>query len=140
MSTAGASFLGLIPATEPRIESLITGTASLLGHWLLFAAVVSYARFVVLDAQGLVAVVARAAKPREIDESENGSRQSNAAPHDRKPATSIFAAAGRSRTDARATHPAGEVASVLDAVGRRQPRRTRRRTTMTKTTTPTTAS
>ena len=51
---AAASYLGFVPAMEPRIESMVAGIATLLGHWLLLAAVVSYARFVVLDAQGLV--------------------------------------------------------------------------------------
>jgi hypothetical protein len=56
----GASaFLGLAPIPNFQIRSLSVGTALLAGHWFLLASVVSYARFVVLDAQGLIAVPRR---------------------------------------------------------------------------------
>jgi hypothetical protein len=52
---AGATTLGAITISDVRVGSTISGATLLMGHWLAFAAVVSYARFVVLDAQGLVA-------------------------------------------------------------------------------------
>jgi hypothetical protein len=55
-AAAAASYFGFIPADEPRNASLITGASILMGHWFAFASVISYARFVVLDAQGLIAV------------------------------------------------------------------------------------
>jgi hypothetical protein len=49
------SFVGVMPvAFEPRSATLITGAATLMGHWLMLVAVLSYARYVVLDAQGLI--------------------------------------------------------------------------------------
>jgi hypothetical protein len=55
--TAGAgSFLRLLPALQPQMESMIAGAGVMMGHWLVLAAVVTYARFVILDAQGLIVV------------------------------------------------------------------------------------
>lgn len=93
---AGASFLGVIPLADPRLETLTTGAALLLGDWLLLAAVVSYARFVVLDAQGLIPVVRRAAKPTQARKT-SASESSASSPSKTKLATSIFAAAGRTQ-------------------------------------------
>jgi hypothetical protein len=56
---AGTTALGALTVGDLRDESTIAGAALLAGHWLALAAVVSYARYIVLDAQGLVA-----AKPR----------------------------------------------------------------------------
>lgn len=53
-ATATVSFLGWLPGIEAAWEPLLTGAAALLGHWLSLTAVVSYARHVVLDAQGLI--------------------------------------------------------------------------------------
>ncbi|HEX5470879.1 MAG TPA: hypothetical protein VFW73_03285 [Lacipirellulaceae bacterium] len=53
---SAATFLGYGPSVEPRVESILVVGLLLLGHWLVFAAVVSYSRFVVLDAQGLIPV------------------------------------------------------------------------------------
>jgi hypothetical protein len=62
-----ASFLGYGPAVEAQIRPIITAAPLLLGHWLLFTAIVANARFVVLDAQGLVTVRRRTkAKRTEI--------------------------------------------------------------------------
>jgi hypothetical protein len=95
--TAGASFLGLIPAADARLETLTTGAAMLLADWLLLAAVVSYARFVVLDAQGLVPVVRmrRASKPSEPRKAMADRRTEPAPPAARS--KSLFEAAGLPR-------------------------------------------
>jgi hypothetical protein len=39
---------------DASLEQIIVGAAVMLGHWLVFAGALSYARFVILDAQGLV--------------------------------------------------------------------------------------
>jgi hypothetical protein len=49
-----ASFLAAWPVADPQGATIVTAGATLLGHWLLFVGAVSYARYVVLDAQGLV--------------------------------------------------------------------------------------
>lgn len=54
--TALAGFLGGLPIVSVEIEPMATVGATLAGHWLLLLAVVCYARFVVLDAQGLIPV------------------------------------------------------------------------------------
>jgi hypothetical protein len=70
-----ASFLGIGPAVAPQREVMITAGAALVGHWMLLVGIVSYGRFVVLDAQGLVPVrervrtvsqQARVAEDREV--------------------------------------------------------------------------
>lgn len=69
-STAVASFLGWIPGVDATLEPLVTGGAGLLGHWLILATAASYARHVVLDAQGLIA-------NRRIAQRESTSRKSS---------------------------------------------------------------
>lgn len=54
--TAVAGKLGWLPQIGPVNEPMATAGATLMGHWMLLLAVVGYARFVVLDAQGLIAV------------------------------------------------------------------------------------
>ena len=51
-----ASYLGMGPEVAPRSEVMIVAGAALMGHWMLLVGVVSYGRFVVLDAQGLIPV------------------------------------------------------------------------------------
>lgn len=54
--TALASYLGWnVLAVGPRSEPLVTVGLTLVGHWLALVGVVAYARYVVLDAQGLIA-------------------------------------------------------------------------------------
>ena len=55
-AVSGASYFGLLPALESRVQRILTAAPMLLGHWLLFTAIVANARFVVLDAQGLITV------------------------------------------------------------------------------------
>jgi hypothetical protein len=55
-ATSVAGFLGFIPTAEPRLAAVVVGAPILFGHWLVLAAIVAYARFVVLDAQGLITV------------------------------------------------------------------------------------
>jgi hypothetical protein len=61
-STAVASYLGFVPAVGREYEAMVTGVATFLGNWMAFAAVVSYARFVVLDAQGLITIRKKSTK------------------------------------------------------------------------------
>ena len=51
---AVASYLGIRPEISPQSELMVTAGATLVGHWMLLVGVVSYGRFVVLDAQGLI--------------------------------------------------------------------------------------
>jgi len=51
-----ATYLGWLPAMESRTDSSLTAGGQLLGHWSLLLGIVAYARYVILDAQGLIAV------------------------------------------------------------------------------------
>jgi hypothetical protein len=53
-AVSAASYFGYGPAVEPEMRPILVSAPLLLGHWLAFTAVVANARFVVLDAQGLV--------------------------------------------------------------------------------------
>lgn len=55
-TVSAASYLRLAPAWEPSMGADIYFPLMLMGHWLLLASVVTYARFVVLDVQGLIPV------------------------------------------------------------------------------------
>lgn len=48
------AFLGWLVIEDPRVKAVTIGASVLVGHWLVLASVVTYARFVILDAQGLV--------------------------------------------------------------------------------------
>ena len=61
-ATSAVSHFGVIPQSDQETASIITGATMLFGHWLLFASVITYARFVILDAQGLVSIRKPAAK------------------------------------------------------------------------------
>ena len=52
--TALTSYLGFLPHGSPETAVMVTCGAALWGHWMLLVGVVSYGRFVVLDAQGLI--------------------------------------------------------------------------------------
>jgi hypothetical protein len=65
---SAASFLGYGPAEDAQIQPIVTAAPLMLGHWLLFTAIVANARFVVLDAQGLV-TVRRKTKAKRTTES-----------------------------------------------------------------------
>jgi hypothetical protein len=92
------SYLGLAGIADPQTRSISVGATLLMGHWFVLAAIVSYARFVVLDAQGLITVRRRSVAKRpakvEIAKTVPATSVTPAA----KPATSIFAAAGLSRS------------------------------------------
>lgn len=55
-AVAAGSYFGFVPTGEAENASLLTGAAMVLGHWMALASVVTYARFVVLDVQGLIPV------------------------------------------------------------------------------------
>jgi len=63
-AASATSYFGFGPAVEARIQPVLTAAPLLMGFWLLFAAIVANARFVVLDAQGLVTVRRRASAKR----------------------------------------------------------------------------
>jgi hypothetical protein len=94
--TSAVAYLGLVPITDPRTQTIAVGATLLLGYWLSLASVVSYARFVVLDAQGLIVVRRRSVKPTAKAPTAKTTPATTAAPTT-KPATTIFSAAGISR-------------------------------------------
>jgi hypothetical protein len=57
--SAAATALGAVSLSDQRVESIVAGAALVVGHWLTLATVVSYARYVILDAQGLIAAQPR---------------------------------------------------------------------------------
>jgi hypothetical protein len=75
-----ARFLGFGPTVGPRIDALLIGASLLVGHWVMLAAIVANARFVVLDAQGLVAVRSRSTKKVAPIKSTAPKRQAAAGP------------------------------------------------------------
>jgi hypothetical protein len=83
-AASAASYFGLVPAMEQQHASLITGASILLGHWLVLASVLTYARFVILDAQGLIAARRPAAK-RQTHKQEKAKPASEPKPAESKP-------------------------------------------------------
>jgi hypothetical protein len=59
-AVAAARFFGFGPVAEARLEPILIAAPVSIGHLFVLAGIVSYARFVVLDAQGLVTVRRRA--------------------------------------------------------------------------------
>jgi hypothetical protein len=51
---ATTSFLEVLPGVDSSLQFMISTSCELLGHWLLFAGVLAYARHVVLDAEGVI--------------------------------------------------------------------------------------
>jgi hypothetical protein len=75
---AAATALGGISLSDARLTSTIAGTTLLVGHWLALATVVAYARFVVLDAQGLIAAHPRITGKRKTHKPSGKSTTDNA--------------------------------------------------------------
>jgi hypothetical protein len=93
---SAVSYLGLARIADPRMRSIAVGATLLMGHWLVLASALSYARFVVLDAQGLITVRRRpTAKRVKTDVEAMPAGDASKAPA--KPGVSIFAAAKVSR-------------------------------------------
>ena len=98
------------------------GATLLLGHWLVLASVVSYARFVVLDAQGLITVRRRAAAKSAPRRPKRPSRLPQ--PHRRRGEVGVRRSFPRPEYS-RQTLQTGEDAGRLQPLGRRQPAGTR---------------
>jgi len=60
-----ATFLGALVLEDQRIKAVTIGASMLLGHWFLLASLISYARYVILDAQGLIAIRRKTSAKRE---------------------------------------------------------------------------
>lgn len=70
-AASAVTYLGLAPIASDAIRSTIVGAAILMGHWFLLAGAVSYARFVILDAQGLIPNRAKPTKRKDqVDDEE----------------------------------------------------------------------
>jgi hypothetical protein len=63
---AAARFFGYGPVVEARLAPILIAAPLSIGHLLVLAGIVSYARFVVLDAQGLVTVRRRIAAKKSV--------------------------------------------------------------------------
>lgn len=72
-ATSAAGCFGFIPMPNGQNASLVTGASMLIGHWLVFTTIVTYARFVILDAQGLITVRQPAAKKEKQDNAKSES-------------------------------------------------------------------
>ncbi len=94
-ASAGCYF-GYVAGLEARLESMVTRTAILAGHWLLLVGVGSYARFVILDAQGLIAARPRAARKKTSRGSKSEHQQTEAEPSGTA-APTLLSAVGYSR-------------------------------------------
>lgn len=90
------SYLGVARVVDPRVKAIAIGATLLMGHWLGLAAVVAYARFVVLDAQGLIPIRRRDTVKRTKKEEPAKSTSESSSPVT-KQANSVFAAAGMTR-------------------------------------------
>lgn len=66
-SIAATIFLGAAPIANARQQTIAVGASILMGHWLLLAGVIAYARYVILDAQGLIPVRKRSVVNRNAD-------------------------------------------------------------------------
>jgi hypothetical protein len=53
-AAALACYLQFVPAIAPQIDPILCSVWALVGHWFLLAAIMTYARYVILDAQGLI--------------------------------------------------------------------------------------
>jgi hypothetical protein len=76
---AAVSYLGLVPAIAPHIDPILDAVLTLIGHWLLLAGVVSYARYIVLDAQGLI--------PLRTSSTRSGKQKTDSPQKPKRPAT-----------------------------------------------------
>ncbi len=65
---SAVSFLGYGPSLDAQLQPIATASPLLLAQWLLFTAIVANARFVVLDAQGLI-TVRQASKAKRAESS-----------------------------------------------------------------------
>jgi hypothetical protein len=76
-AAAAACYLGLIPSFGAHLDAGLHVSLTLVAHWFMLAAVVSYARFVVLDAQGLIPARPRSRRTGSVKgESEESLRRS----------------------------------------------------------------
>jgi hypothetical protein len=88
------SYLGWARIVDPQVQSIVVGATLSIGNWLVLAAAVSYARFVVLDAQGLIAVRKRSVTKRESKAEPADTTRTTAAS---AKATATVVSAGTSR-------------------------------------------
>jgi hypothetical protein len=89
-------YFGYVTGLEARLESMVTRTVVHGGHWLLLVGIVSYARFVILDAQGLIAARPRVARKKTSRASKTDHQQTEAEPTETA-APTLLSAVGYSR-------------------------------------------
>jgi hypothetical protein len=124
---AVVSFLGWVPNLEAPNESLASSAGGMLGHWFLFAGVLAYARYVVLDAQGLIEHSHQTENERVSDDDsrEMGAAKPTTADTSRAaPATTLRIADPSSATSRSTTaaKPAARVSEWVDGSRRERDR------------------
>jgi len=77
---SAVSYLRLAPELEPSMNVAMHVPVMLTGHWVLLASVAAYARFVVLDVQGLIPVRRSSRKPRPQGEDHRDKKEIAAKP------------------------------------------------------------
>jgi hypothetical protein len=95
-AVSAVNYLGIARVADLQSRSIAVGATLLMGHWFVLTAVVSYARFVVLDAQGLIATRRRVAVKRPSKVETAKTIAATNAEASAKP--SIFTAAGLTRS------------------------------------------
>jgi hypothetical protein len=84
---AGAmtTYLGGTASTEQHANAMVHASLTLVGHWLVLAAAVSYARYIVLDAQGLIPARSRRRTDAKAESQSSSAARSHSDSDARKP-------------------------------------------------------
>jgi hypothetical protein len=102
---AGAvAHFDFLPGLDSRIETMVTGASTLAGHWLLMLGILSYARFVILDAQGLIAARPAVVRRKKAPAAETENNRAESKPTVAEPPT-VLSAVGYSRRQQSASSP-----------------------------------
>jgi hypothetical protein len=113
-SVSAATFLELLVIQVPRVKSLTIGASLLLGHWLVLASAVAYARFVVLDAQGLVPIRRRATTKRTAKSESAKTAPASSTAATTKSAPTVFSATGYTRSTIQAAKTPADSSHWVD--------------------------
>jgi hypothetical protein len=113
-SVSAAAFLDLLVIQVPRVKSLTIGASLLLGHWLVLASAVAYARFIVLDAQGLVPIRRRATAKRAAKSESAKTTSSPSTTVAAKSAPTVLSATGYSRSTIQAAKTPADSSRWVD--------------------------
>jgi hypothetical protein len=113
-SVSAAAFLDLLVIQVPRVKSLTIGASLLLGNWFILAAAVAYARFIVLDAQGLVPIRRRPAIKRAAKSEPAKAAPAPSTSSTTKSAPTVLSATGYSRSTIQAAKTPADSSRWVD--------------------------